>query len=75
VQEAQDRLGFGTQLIAEFQYRIWTHQIPQDLWMQSASFPGSEDDFNTLFVLTNSLAHFAAKAAYSKKRKKEKNMT
>jgi hypothetical protein len=32
---------------------------------QSASFPGSEDDFKTLFVLTNSLAGFAAKSAYN----------
>jgi hypothetical protein len=34
---------------------------------QSASFPGSEEDFNTLFVLTNSLARLAAKAACNKK--------
>jgi hypothetical protein len=30
---------------------------------QSASFPGSDDDFKTLFDLTNSLALLAAKAA------------
>lgn len=30
---------------------------------QSANFPGSEEDFNTLFVLTNSLALLAANAA------------
>ena len=30
---------------------------------QSASFPGREDDFRTLFDLTNSLALFAANAA------------
>ena len=31
---------------------------------QSASFPGREEDFRTLFVLTNSLARLAAIAAY-----------
>jgi len=30
---------------------------------QSASFPGREEDLNTLFCLTNSLALFAARAA------------
>lgn len=30
---------------------------------QSASFPGRDDDFNTLFCRTNSLALFAARAA------------
>jgi hypothetical protein len=65
VQNAQYRLGFGTQVIADFQYKMWTQQIHQDLWIHSASFPRSEDDFKTLFVLTNSLAHFAAKSAYS----------
>jgi hypothetical protein len=34
---------------------------------QSASFPGSEEDFKTLFVLTNSLARLAANAACNKK--------
>jgi hypothetical protein len=24
-------LGFGTQVIADFQYKMWTHQIPRDL--------------------------------------------
>lgn len=31
---------------------------------QSASFPGRDEDLNTLFSLTNSLALFAARAAY-----------
>jgi hypothetical protein len=35
VQYAQYRLGFGTQVIAYFQYKLWTHQIPQDLWINS----------------------------------------
>jgi len=30
---------------------------------QSASFPGRDEDLNTLFCLTNSLALFAARAA------------
>lgn len=34
---------------------------------QSASFPGSEEDFKTLFVLTNSLARLAANAACNRK--------
>lgn len=33
---------------------------------QSANFPGREEDFSTLFDLTNSLARFAAMAAYIK---------
>ena len=37
---------------------------------QSASFPGRDDDFKTLFCLTNSLALFAAKAACNEKRQK-----
>lgn len=35
---------------------------------QSASFPGSDDDFKTLFDLTSSLALLAAKAACREKR-------
>ena len=34
---------------------------------QSASFPGSDEDFKTLFVLTNSLALLAANAACNEK--------
>lgn len=34
---------------------------------QSDSFPGSDEDFKTLFDLTNSLALLAAKAAYREK--------
>ena len=37
---------------------------------QSASFPGRDDDFKTLFCLTNSLALFAAKAAFNEKKTK-----
>lgn len=32
--------------------------------VQSASFPGRDDERKTLFCLTSSLALFAAKAAY-----------
>jgi hypothetical protein len=65
VQYAQYRLGFGTQVIAYFQYKLWTHQIPQDLWINSQlAFEEVKMISRHSFVLTNSLSRFAAKSAY-----------
>jgi hypothetical protein len=32
---ANTALRFCTQVIADFQYKMWTHQIPRDLWIHS----------------------------------------
>jgi hypothetical protein len=50
----------------EFNIRKKEQNVPDSSGLvdeQSASFPGSDDDLNTLFCLTNSLALFAARAA------------